>query len=95
MTKYLVGIILACFFLIYTQTQVISKIKDQRKLYEKKSIMLEESIARYNEKQVEASSTITEIRERVKYIKTDCDCYNSRIDDRILNLVQGDKSRAY
>ncbi|MBQ0114177.1 MAG: hypothetical protein KBT03_13690 [Bacteroidales bacterium] len=48
---------------------------------------LEKSIEEYNKKQMVAGGTITEIRERIKYIKTDCDCYNESIHPELLNIL--------
>lgn len=49
----------------------------------------EKEIAKYNEKQVEATKQITTIREKIKYVKEDCDCYNARIPVAVINSVQG------
>lgn len=44
----------------------------------------------YNNGKMEASKTIVKIQEKIKYIKTDCDCYNMPIPDDILPLIRGE-----
>ena len=94
-------LVLACistgFF--YMRTNMLESknclLESEKTTLKHKADNLEKSIEEYNKKQMVAGSTITEIRERIKYIKTDCDCYNESIPDSIIDIVQGDKSRAY
>ena len=44
----------------------------------------------FNNGKMEASKTIVKIQEKIKYIKTDCDCYNMPIPDDILPLIRGE-----
>lgn len=70
-------------------------LESEKNAYKGRAKNLEEEIERYNQRQLEASSTITRIREQVKYIKTDCNCYNQPIPDSIANILQNNKHRAY
>lgn len=47
------------------------------------------TVKEYNDGKMEASKTIVKIQEKIKYIKTDCDCYNMPIPADILQLVRG------
>lgn len=44
----------------------------------------------YNNGKMEASETIVKIQEKIKYVKVDCDCYNTPIPDDILPLIRGE-----
>ena len=44
----------------------------------------------YNNGKMEASKTIVKIQEKIKYIKTDCDCYNTPIPVDLLPLYRGE-----
>lgn len=44
----------------------------------------------YNNGKLEASKTIVKIQEKIKYIKTDCDCYNTPIPVDLLPLIRGE-----
>lgn len=43
----------------------------------------------FNNGKMEASKTIVKIEEKIKYVKTDCDCYNINLIDDILPLARG------
>lgn len=44
----------------------------------------------YNNGKMEASKTIVKIEEKIKYVKTNCDCYNINLIDDILPLARGE-----
>jgi len=48
---------------------------------------LQNSIVAFNKANQESSKVITEIREKVKYVKDPCDCYNTAIPDVIIDRV--------
>lgn len=48
---------------------------------------MENEIERYNEKQLQASSTIEKVREVIKTVKEPCNCYNTRLPDDIIKLL--------
>ena len=52
---------------------------------------LQQSIVTFNKANQESVKTITEIREKVKYVKEPCDCYNTSIPDAIINRVHHNK----
>lgn len=88
--KYIIGTILVvlailCKFL-FDQN---SNLKDRNKELLLKNDSLITSIKEFNNAQVVAGNTITKIQEKVKYIKSDCNCYNLPIDDSIVKWVRG------
>lgn len=48
---------------------------------------LQNSIVAFNRANQESSKIITEIREKVKYVKDHCNCYNTAIPDAIIDRV--------
>lgn len=48
---------------------------------------LQNSIITFNKANQESSKVITEIRERIKYVKDACNCYNVNIPDAIIDRV--------
>lgn len=49
------------------------------------------SIVAFNQANKKSAEVITEIREKIKYVKEDCDCYNRPIPYVVLNRVQGNQ----
>lgn len=49
------------------------------------------SIVAFNQANKKSAEVITEIREKIKYVKEDCNCYNMPIPSNILNRVQGNQ----
>ena len=47
----------------------------------------------FNKANQESSKTITEIREKIKYVKVkdNCDCYHAAISDAIIDRVHHNK----
>ena len=58
------------------KTELISQLKSKEK-----------EIEQYNQKQLEASNTIQEVREVVKRVKEPCDCYNTALPSDIKRLL--------
>ena len=50
---------------------------------------LQQSIVAFNKANHESAEVITEIRERIKYVKVEngCNCYNTAIPDAIIDRV--------
>jgi len=48
---------------------------------------MENEIERYNEKQLQASSTIEKVREVIKHVKEPCDCYHTALPDDVKRLL--------
>ena len=46
------------------------------------------SIVAFNQANKKSAEVITEIREKIKYVKEDCNCYNANIPDAILDRVR-------
>lgn len=49
------------------------------------------SVVAFNQANKKSAEVITEIREKIKYVKEDCNCYNMPIPDVILDRVQGNQ----
>lgn len=45
-------------------------------------------IEEFNNAQIQASSTIQKIKTVVQTVKSDCDCFNSAVDDSVIKLVR-------
>lgn len=48
---------------------------------------LQHSIVAFNKANQESVKVITEIREKIKYVKDPCNCYNTAIPDAIIDRV--------
>lgn len=48
-------------------------------------------VKEFNDAQIRASSTIQKVKEVVKTVKSDCDCYNSVIAEPIISRVRNKK----
>lgn len=53
----------------------------------KSNIELRESVVTYNKADKQSVKTITKIREVIKNVKEDCDCYNTAIPDGVVVLL--------
>lgn len=70
-----------------------ASIKINRLESEKTALKMEvkscnDSIKEFNDAQIRAGDTIQKVREVVRTVKSDCDCYNSAVDKRILDRVR-------
>ena len=52
---------------------------------------LQHSIVAFNKANQESVKVITEIREKIKYVKDPCNCYNVNIPDAIIDRVHHNK----
>lgn len=57
----------------------------------KENKQLKQEIVNYNESMKTSVKVITEIKEKIKYVKDDCDCYHARIPDAIIDRVRKNK----
>ena len=87
-TLVVIGVILgvACRFLF----NEVTNLKEDNTALRLNNTGLITIIKDYNNGKMEASKTIVKIQEKIKYIKTDCDCYNMPIPDDILPLIRGE-----
>lgn len=84
MTKYLA--IFCAISLILLGIVVDRNVKLKQELKETK-----ETITDYNKSMDTSAKVITEIREKIKYVKEDCDCYNRDIPVDIIARVHKNK----
>lgn len=87
-------IILICVFLAVESLFMFSMYKgekERRIALENEKNTLIQQVEDFNNAQVQASNTIQKIQEKVKYIKSPCNCYRSNIDPSLLAWVRGDK----
>ena len=68
----------------------VGKLKEDNATLKLNNEGLITKVKEYNNGKMEASKTIVKIQEKVKYIKTDCDCYGINISDDILSLARGE-----
>ena len=52
---------------------------------------LQQSVIAFNKANQESVKVITEIREKIKYVKDPCNCYNVAIPDAIIDRVHHNK----
>lgn len=54
---------------------------------------LQQSVIAFNKANQESSNVVTEIREKIKYVKVEngCDCYHAAIPDAIIDRVHHNK----
>lgn len=84
MTKYLA--IFCAISLILLGIVVDRNVKLKQELKETKAIITD-----YNKSMNTSAKVITEIREKIKYVKEDCDCYNRDIPVDIIARVHKNK----
>jgi chromosome segregation ATPase len=48
---------------------------------------MEKEIENYNQKQLEASSTIEKVREVIKHVKEPCDCYHTALPADVARIL--------
>ena len=68
----------------------VSRLKEDNATLRLNNEGLITSVKEYNNGKMEASKTIVKIQEKIKYIKTNCDCYSINIPDDILPLIRGE-----
>jgi chromosome segregation ATPase len=93
---YLSGFLLVCAYIF--SLQYIERGKKIKLLETEKNELsvqvksMEKEIERYNEKQLQASSTIEKVREVIKHVKEPCDCYHTSLPSDIKRLLHENNS---
>ena len=92
--KYIITTLLVIVFFLAVVSRFlfseVSRLKEDNAILRQNNEGLITSVKEYNNGKMEASKTIIKIQEKIKYIKTDCDCYNMPIPDDILQYVRGE-----
>ena len=80
---------IACILLAIALGWSVNSNIEQKKEYKK----LQQTMITFNKANQESSKTITEIREKIKYVKVkdNCDCYHAAIPDAIIDRVHHNK----
>ena len=78
---------IACILLAIALGWSIKSHIETKQQYKK----LQYSVIAFNKANQESSKVITEIREKIKYVKDPCDCYNTAIPDAIIDRVHHNK----
>jgi len=84
MTKILSGICIVCLVLLGILFDSNLKLKQELK-------NTQATITNYNKSMNTSAKVITEIREKIKYVKEDCDCYSRDIPSDIIVRVRKNK----
>lgn len=74
---------IACILLAIALGWSIKSGIEQKQQYKK----LQQSVITFNKANQESAKVITEIREKIKYVKDPCNCYNTAIPDAIIDRV--------
>ena len=88
---YLVGFLLLVAY-IFSERYIergrqINTLESEKTELKSQLKSMEAEIENYNEKQLQASSTIEKVREVVKRVKEPCDCYNTALPSDIKRLL--------
>lgn len=88
---YFVAFLLLCAY-IFAQNYIergrqINTLESEKTELKSQLKSMETEIENYNEKQLQASSTIEKVREVVKRVKEPCDCYNTALPSDIKRLL--------
>lgn len=78
--KYFIAIIILAIALGVTVKGIYERDKEIKSL--------KNSITAYNEAEKESVKTITKVREVIKNVKEDCDCYHQYIPDDVVKLLR-------
>ena len=78
---------IACVILAIALGWAIKSNIEQKQQYKK----LQQSVIAFNKANQESATVITEIREKIKYVKDPCNCYNTAIPDAIIDRVHKNK----
>lgn len=84
-----VCVIAFLYWLADQRGQTIVKLKTEIKSVQQDLRGCEDAIKQASEAEAEADKQISEIKTIVKTVKSDCNCYDSPIDDAILGRVRG------
>ena len=88
---YLVGFLLLVAY-IFSERYIergrqINTLENEKTELKSQLKSMEAEIENYNEKQLEASNTIQEVREVVKTVKEPCNCYGVALPARIADIL--------
>ena len=78
---------IACLLLAIALGWSIKSGIEQKQQYKK----LQQSVITFNKANQESMTVIKEIREKIKYVKEPCNCYNTAIPDAIIDRVHHNK----
>ena len=78
---------IACLLLAIALGWSIKSHIETKQQYKK----LQQSVIAFNKANQESVKVITEIREKIKYVKDPCNCYNTNIPDAIIDRVHHNK----
>lgn len=78
---------IACLLLAIALGWSIKSHIETKQQYKK----LQHSVIAFNKANQESVKVITEIREKIKYVKDPCNCYNTVIPDAIIDRVHHNK----
>ena len=88
---YLTAFLLLCAY-IFAQNYIergrqINTLENEKTELKSQLKSMEAEIENYNEKQLEASNTIQQVREVVKTVKEPCNCYGVALPARIADIL--------
>ena len=66
----------------------VNRLENEKTVLKMEVKSCNDGVKEFNDAQIRASNTIQKIKEAVKVTKSDCDCYNSSVDKRILDRVR-------
>ena len=69
----------------------VNRLENEKTVLKMEVKSCNDGVKEFNDAQIRASSTIQKVKEAVKVTKSDCDCYNSSVDERILDRVRNKK----
>lgn len=80
---------IACLLLAIALGWSVNSNIEQKKEFKK----LQQTMVTFNKANQESSKVVTEIREKIKYVKVkdNCDCYHTAIPDAIIDRVHHNK----
>lgn len=88
---YLGGFLLLCAYIFSMQYiergKKISLLEGEKNELSNRIKSMENEIENYNQKQLEASGTIEQVREVIKHVKEPCNCYNTALPSDIKRLL--------
>lgn len=93
--KYIIITLIAIVFILGVACRFlfneVSNLKEDNAALHLKNTGLITSIKEFNNAQNTATKTITKIQEKIKYVKSDCNCYELPVDDSIIEFVRGSR----
>ena len=71
----------------YTKNK-ITRLESEKTALKMEVKSCNDGVKEFNDAQIRAGDTIQKVREVVRTVKSDCDCYNIAVDKRILDRVR-------